>query len=154
MYATPCTEALEIRRDDSRRTFVSKTSPMRTLSEPRAKILAKLSMVQNLDDDWDGSGSPRIDVGLFEQAFTIAMRVPEMLEPIMSIVPSPGGGLQFEWHRRMWTLELELLPDRTMEFLLVDRTGDRKTLEGPLRNEAIDAVFDSLHLLEASDQGK
>lgn len=142
------TAAIEPRWERSReRSFISMTSPRQEApSEGRARILAKLSALLNLDEDWDESGSPRIDPLAFELATTIAMRVPEEGESLLSIVPVPGGGLQYEWHAADWSFELEILPDRTMEYLLVIREGP--TREGMWSEDALEGLFRFIaHLL-------
>lgn len=141
------TEAIEPRWERSReRSFISMTTPLRTLSERRARILTKLSALRNLGENWDGSGSPGIDPLAFELATTIAMRAPEEGESLLSIVPVPGGGLQYEWHAAEWSFELEILPDRTMEYLFVVRDGATK--EGTWSEDALEGLFKALsHLL-------
>lgn len=50
--------------------------------------------------------------------------------PTPHISPVPGGGIQFEWQKGYRELELEILPNRSIEFLVVTE-GDMT--EGHLR---------------------
>ena len=40
--------------------------------------------------------------------------------PLPQVVPVPGGGVQLEWRHGRREVEIEILPDGTMEFLRVE----------------------------------
>jgi hypothetical protein len=57
--------------------------------------------------------------------------------PEPRVVPVPGGGLQFEWQTATRELELEVLPDGSVEFLTV--AGEHMQ-EGPVSSDQAEEV--------------
>ena len=71
---------------------------------------------------WDGAGAPAIsgDVVMYGLKTLTGMRVPKKAPP--SVVPTTGGGLQFEWHTQTHHVELEF--EKLGKFsLYVERRG-------------------------------
>ncbi len=88
--------------------------------------LRRLSDLGSLPDDWDGFGSPRISRDVFEVAFKL-MRVLieyENLLPSPAVVPTSGGGLQFEWINQAREFEIEVRPDGSLAALSLDEDGE------------------------------
>jgi hypothetical protein len=96
------------------------------------KALAGLS---GLQDNWDGYGSPSIQ----SAALTSARRLVSAIEaeelPTPAVGPVSGGGIGIVWKVATRELQIEILPDGSVEFLLADvdsATGQERTQEGRL----------------------
>lgn len=86
-----------------------------------------------LPDDWDSYGSPPPSPRTIYKAhellrefgrFDHASEGPE-------VVPTSGGGVAFEWRVGARTLELEVLPNASLEYLQVE--NDEAVSEGMVR---------------------
>jgi hypothetical protein len=104
------------------------------------KALARLA---ELKDNWDGYGSPPIRQAAFESAWRL-VSVIEMEElPTPSVGPVSGGGIGIVWQAATRELQIEILPDGSVEFLVaaVDTaTGKEVTQEGRLSLAYTDQV--------------
>ena len=116
---------------------------MTTLSSPQSNRVTPLSgapswlqsalktvtRLAQLPANWDGHGSP----ALRPMAVARACQLLSFLEwdnlHVPQIGPVPGGGIQIEWHVAERELEIEILPDGSVEFLTVE--GEAME-EGPL----------------------
>jgi hypothetical protein len=83
----------------------------------------------HLPDNWDSYGSPHIQEVAAQRILEILSAAQTEYSPIPRIVPVSGGGMQVEWGVGNCELEVEALPDGSVEFLLVD--GER-TYEMPV----------------------
>jgi len=77
-----------------------------------------ISRLAELPFGWDGQASPPLQ----ESAKASASRVIEELKrydelPSPHIGPTVGGGLGIEWHHGSRELDVEILPDGSMEYL-------------------------------------
>lgn len=77
-----------------------------------------ISRLAELPSGWDTQASPPLQ----ESAKDSASRVIEELErydelPSPHIAPTVGGGLGIEWHHGPRELDVEILPDGSMEYL-------------------------------------
>ena len=108
-----------------------------TLDErPGAEGVARLvrdrvQALRNLQPGWDGNGAPPVSAEVADYGLgTIAdLDIPEGVPP--SVVPTTGGGVQFEWHTQTHHVELEFeTPSRFS--LYVER---RDTEEEPYFSE-------------------
>lgn len=84
----------------------------------------ELHKLRELPENWDSYASPRIkDVSVKTTAdLLIALAKFEMPKP--QIFPVSGGGLQLEWQRNKRELEIEVLPDGSIEYLKVFEDGE------------------------------
>ena len=96
----------------------------RTLAEELAAILA-------LPPGWDSYGAPAIDANAITQASKVLQSVTEPNTPAPYVLPTPRGGVQFEWHTKEIDLEIEVSPGNEVYFLLNDIKGE-KEYEGEL----------------------
>jgi hypothetical protein len=97
--------------------------------------LRALAGLSNLQDNWDGYGSPPIRPDALESVRRLVSAV-EMAElPTPAVVPVSGGGIGVVWKVGARELDLEFLPDGSVEFLIAFQqpaTGDEVTQEGRL----------------------
>lgn len=110
------------------------------LTDLPSLLVDRLRELSLLGDDWDGYGSPRIT----EPAKQAAVKLLSVMWsysgiPSMRLDPVSGGGLQFAWEIGTRGLEVEILPDGAVEYLVAD--GD-DMVEGALNDPAT-----LLHLL-------
>lgn len=93
-------------------------------------------IVQRLDDllalpaDWDHHGAPPIAVGHVLPAFQFLREVMRPNTPPPAVVPVSDGGIQLEWHRAGFDVEL-LIADRGPEELYVCEIESGREWEGP-----------------------
>lgn len=90
----------------------------------------KLNGLSKLAENWDGYGSRPIQPVAIRQAASLVEQLSKFSIPAPQIFPVPGGGLQFEWKSAKCGMELEILPNGTMEFLIEDEDGQMR--EGDL----------------------
>jgi hypothetical protein len=87
-------------------------------------VLSKVLEFTKLAPDWDTYGSPPLkwDAGLF--ALAVLNQVMLRRTPIPQVVPTPGGGVQVEWHDRQLDIELHVRRPYDCELWVEDqRTG-------------------------------
>ena len=77
------------------------------------KVLGQLTTIFDLPDNWDSYGSPPITDAAKATATTIA----SMLIHEPTVGPVPGGGVQYEWRLGTFFLEVEVMPDGTVQTL-------------------------------------
>ncbi len=103
--------------------------------------LRTISNLMRLPDNWDSYGSPRIKQVAVQGAVEVLIAADGEDPPPPRIVPISGGGLQIEWGAGVRELEIEMLPDGSIEFLKVE--GSQMT-EMPLPAEQIYLVVPML----------
>jgi hypothetical protein len=93
-----------------------------------AAASGELVRLARLEPGWDGHSAKKIDRATMAFATTVigAMMLPDVPKP--SIHPLPHGGIQFEWHRRGWDVEIEVVAPNRIEVLVHDLgTADDET---------------------------
>lgn len=97
-----------------------------------AKSIAELEALLDLEPNWDSYGAHPVRSSAFVQAIRLLAAV--LATPVRrpSIVPTPEGGIQLEWHEPDADLEFEIHPAGGIEVFL--EMGDGETWEGPLVN--------------------
>jgi hypothetical protein len=102
--------------------------------------MKRLSELVQLPDNWDGYGSPRLQPAVVSAAFDLLRTLSAFHLPSPELFPVSGGGLQFEWQADKCELEIEVLPEGLLEFLIVDAKGEMREgrlLPSPLLSEHI-----------------
>jgi|SRR5215469_1835903 len=92
----------------------------------QVEVLKHLIKYATLSQGWDSySGSPlRWDAGFF--ALWVLNDVMRPRTPVPQVVPSPIGGVQFEWHEKNIDLELHITAPYECELWFEDhQTGER-----------------------------
>ena len=112
------------------------------------RVLGSLLRLTHLPQSWDSYGSPRLQSSALEAAAHIISLLSLHNPPLPNITPVPGGGVQFEWECFGRALEVEILPDGTVEFLAV--ADDGRLTEGQL-SETHKQLPRLLHWLTSSN---
>ena len=73
-----------------------------------ADAYERLVILQALPVGWDGHSGRRVstNTAVYSLAVLAALMKPSI--PMPSIVPLSYGGLQLEWHRKGWDIEIEI----------------------------------------------
>lgn len=90
--------------------------------------VAQIAEISQLPEDWNSYQSARLTPEAQEMAFELALNFSHQGLPEPIIAPVAGGGLQFSWSLGLRSLEFEILPDGSIEFLRV--YGDDTMREG------------------------
>lgn len=95
--------------------------PVHTLSSWQIAAVIGILKAANLPDDWDGYGSPPPLQSVVNASIRLLIGVNFDDLPNPYVIPVSGGGLQIEWSVAQRELELEILPDGSVEFLKAER---------------------------------
>ena len=126
-------------------TYFSEVIPLRPDYSPQWQkdALIALFHIALLPNDWDSYGSPPPS----QQAVNNRERLLRMIEfedlPAPHISPVSGGGIQIEWSILSRELELEILPDGSVEYLEI---GNEEPLQEGKLNPADSSELQSLLL--------
>ena len=94
-----------------------------------------------LTANWDGYGSPPIKQAVLRKALALLDAIQNYDLPTPEICPVTGGGIGIAWQKQTRELEVEILPDGSAEFLMVERQNkEEKTTEGSLPPDSTSAV--------------
>ena len=114
-------------------TFPSTTGDLNYIRE----VAAKLNLLADLRHNWDGEGGEPIQGRIITIASELLLPLSRLQPPIPRIAPVLGGGIQFEWEIGGRELEIEILPNGSVEYLTAE--GDR-VQEGRLPDLPTDEV--------------
>jgi hypothetical protein len=95
------------------------------------QAIGRLRELSQLPDDWDGYGSPRVTAAAKRSAIALLAELRTYAIPGMHLDAVPGGGVQFEWAIGPRALEIEILPDGALEYLVAEADA---MLEGSLND--------------------
>jgi len=102
------------------------------------EALDRIAALGDLSPNWDGYGSPRIDVRARNAARRFVASVAFPTLPLPHISPVLGGSVGLHWRCGVREVEFTFQPDGTIEFLKVlgeDLDRDENMEEGTLRHE-------------------
>jgi hypothetical protein len=98
--------------------------------ESASRILDNL---QKLPPGWDSYGANSISPKSIKTAFTIISAAILKGAPDPSIVPTPVGGIQLEWHNSKCDLEIEISDEEARAFFSL-HSNPEQTWDGRLRS--------------------
>ena len=104
--------------------------PVDLLSQWQVQAVKMVLQTANLLENWDTYGSAAPTPAAVDTAMALIMQIDLEDIPVPYVVPVPGGGIQLEWIMNQRELELEVLPDGSVEFLKTE--SGQPTQEGPL----------------------
>ncbi len=87
------------------------------------QMFDKLAALASLPENWDGYGSLPLQPLAKKTASNLLRMIFLHGLPIPHFVPVSGGGIQMEWQKNKREMELEVLPNGEILFLVVDQTG-------------------------------
>src|SRR5260370_37162972 len=97
--------------------------------------MAKISEFAQLPQNWDSYGSNPVTPDALRMARKFLSESPLALIPEPSVSPVSGGGLGFHWRVETRDLEIEFLPDGSVEYIKTVRTPEgSKSDEGIVDN--------------------
>lgn len=99
----------------------------------------RLKELAQLPTNWNGYGSPKISSDAIGECLTLLTDMAKLGMPMPSIIPISGGGLQIEWRNAKCELEIEIMPDKSVHYLITD--SSKKMLEGSIVNNSNIAEF-------------
>lgn len=104
-------------------------------------MMNRVREIARLPAGWDGRGSPPLSEPAKAVAAGLVSQIDLESLPTPHVGPVSGGGLQFEWQVGPRELEIEVLPDGSIEYLAV--LEGTQMLEGAV-GEGAGAVLDAL----------
>lgn len=90
------------------------------------RALEKLKGLARLEENWDSYGSRPINPCAYERAAEILKHTASCGMAVPDIFPVSGGGVQLEWENARHELEIGILPNGEMEFLITDGDGEMR----------------------------
>jgi hypothetical protein len=94
--------------------------------------------LKRLGDNWDGEGSPRPSTIALDSASELLVSLPFEDLPTPFVSPTSLGGVQLEWNQNGRELEIEILPDGSLELLTVVNGNPQD--EGPTTREQVPSL--------------
>ena len=103
--------------------------------------------LRGLMPDWDGYNSPAISVAAIESAYKLIRCMGRNDVPVPRVAPVTGGGVALTFLNASRVLELEVLPDGSVEFLCAEKHsgGSHTADEGQL---SIPRLFEAQYLVD------
>lgn len=113
------------------------------LNDWQIEALKGVYKARALPSNWDNEGGepPSEQVVHFAKAIITFLPFEDLQIPF--VVPTSCGGIQFEWSEGQRELELEILPDCSLEFLKVE--NGRPVEEGPIAIPQVYSLFKWFH---------
>ena len=126
----------------------SQLEQLASLMDVSPRLLAPLKTITELaqlQENWDGYGSPPLHPSAIAGAINV-LTISDIEQPPMPYVgPVTGGGVQIEWYTPTRELELEILPDGSLQYVAVDEAG--QTTDGELPASADEQVLELVRWL-------
>jgi hypothetical protein len=74
-----------------------------------APVVTAVGRFLQLPDNWDSYGAPVIDHEKVLFGLNLLLATLDPQSPAPTVVPTPSGSVQFEWHRQGMDIEVEVL---------------------------------------------
>jgi hypothetical protein len=96
------------------------------------RSMARINECAALPPDWDSYGANTPTTSAVDTARQVlaAVRATAAIDPGMrylNTVPTPDGGIQFEWHVNGWSVEIEVTPTGSVQTWAYDHNGNTFT---------------------------
>ncbi|MYE80694.1 MAG: hypothetical protein F4X36_02385 [Gammaproteobacteria bacterium] len=114
--------------------------------------LKQLGRISELREDWDSYGARIITKSRIPQVYSLIQSVMDDRAPAPTLIPTPDGSIQVEWHSYEVELEVLLTSDADLEVVFEDLRGEVPAFEGVLRYDVAPLV-EYVRLLAVRAQG-
>lgn len=81
-------------------------------------VIERLRHIRELPEGWDTYGSRAVQTSALAMAVAVLVAASAAGMPAPFVGPVSGGGLQFDWTTARGDLEIEVLPDGFLRYLL------------------------------------
>lgn len=108
------------------------------LDPKQIQVIYKVTRLRSLEEDWDSYGGQPLSDETINKSIWLIMGVPMENLPLPHVIPTAGGGIQFEWGG-IRELEIEVTKNGEIEYLICEN-GD------PVEEGSIEKLAD-LHSL-------
>ncbi len=105
--------------------FISVSGPVSWISE----AVDSLNSLLALEENWDSYGARKVSLETALSTIVLLNSVMDDRTPPPSIVPTPSGNIQLEWHRSEIDLEVEVTPSKTFFISYEDISGSTEPYE-------------------------
>ncbi|HWQ36013.1 MAG TPA: hypothetical protein VNQ79_24435 [Blastocatellia bacterium] len=102
------------------------TTPLDNSSRWLRKAQKRIQELAALPENWDSYGSRPIQPAAIKGAGDLIALLSQLRSAQPEIFPVPGGGIQLELHNRQREIEIEILPDGNIEYLITDDDGQMR----------------------------
>ena len=99
--------------------------------------VSSLNLLLALTDNWDSYGAQSIKTEAAIAAIQVLHSVMEEKTPLPSIVPTPLGNIQLEWHKFGIDLEVEVTPSQYYSISYEDETKGTEPYEDDSANRSV-----------------
>lgn len=101
-----------------------------SLNSWQIETIINIVRLMSLPSNWDSYGSPSLSRKVAEASINLlkSIEFDDLATPY--VIPVSGGGIQFEWSVGQRELEIEILPDGSIEYLKIE--GEEHLEEGKL----------------------
>ena len=100
----------------------------------------KLQELSKLPENWNTYGSRPIQPEAIEVTAKLISDLIKLGMPEPHIFPVSGGGIQLEWENSKCELEIEVMPNKSIEYLVVDTEGEMHEGQLPQYNNFSDIL--------------
>ncbi|HLY59996.1 MAG TPA: hypothetical protein VKV95_04450 [Terriglobia bacterium] len=132
---------LRIFGEPATNTQFSRIVPLFMATPEFAESLRTISTLAKLPANWDSYGSPAVQTPAVQRAVEVLAACQALCPTAPRIVPVAGGGLQIEWDVKSRELEIEVLPNGSIEVLMVE---GEMMIETPLPAERVYPIIPML----------
>jgi hypothetical protein len=110
-----------------------------------AAAFRRLWSLKNLKENWNSYGAAAVDDAALRSAHTLLGVAGNLRTLPVAIIPTARGGVQLEWKLPDRELEVEVLPDQTVQVLLVE--GEQESEQEGISVERLttEVLFRLLH---------
>ncbi len=93
-------------------------------------VIDSLNSILALEENWDSYGACSVSIETALATITLLCSVMGEKTPLPSIVPTPSGNIQLEWHEFGIDLEVEIIPDEGNLIWFEDERKELESYEG------------------------
>jgi hypothetical protein len=87
-------------------------------------VIRRMEAVAHYGPNWDGAGAYPVSTEAKVSAAQLVGAIAERSVPSPTVGATPEGGIQFEWHRGGWDVEVEVRRNGAVEIWGESREGD------------------------------